>query len=310
VIDRESILSDAKILAAIRERYVPVTIDQWYTRKQKDPEGEFYRKLVAQSPRTDPNQTTQGFYLASPDGTLLGYNNHRDIERFTQFVKDGAARFDKASAQSASKVDGQTREKKWNYQPPAGGFVGRVHAKVLGGYPEDPEAHPYKIAMQNAVSVDSLWATKEEKAALLAGQFPSTLAERISRYHLIDSTRGEPQMWLRDEIELMEFKTSPNTSQDGYVTTGEVSLRSKDGTRGYRCAVECRVTGNADRGELTRFELVGRGNHWGEGQYTKGAPKGLFPLAVTIVLADPDGPQGEVFPQGSKGWLDGYLNPQ
>ena len=54
-----------------------VAIDQWYHRRQKDVEGDFYRKIAGQSPQNNFNATTQGLFLATPDGKLLGFTNHR-----------------------------------------------------------------------------------------------------------------------------------------------------------------------------------------------------------------------------------------
>ena len=62
----------------LREDFVPVAIDQAYERRQKDNEGEFYRRIAGQGPRKDFDNTTQGFYVATAAGDLLLYNNNRD----------------------------------------------------------------------------------------------------------------------------------------------------------------------------------------------------------------------------------------
>ena len=72
--------------------FVPIAIDQAYQRRQKDTEGDYYRKIAAQGPR-DLNGTTQGFYVASASGKLLLYNNNRDPEKVVRLMKQSAAEF-------------------------------------------------------------------------------------------------------------------------------------------------------------------------------------------------------------------------
>jgi hypothetical protein len=59
---------------------------------------------------------------------------------------------------------------------------------------------------------------------------------------------------------------------------------------------------------VTRFELVAHGDFKGEGPYTRGAPEGKFPLAILFTLADGSDIADKIPPQGSRGWVQGYLN--
>ena len=83
---------------------------------------------------------------------------------------------------------------------------------------------------------------------------------------------------------------------------------SADGARSY----EAQLLGfvEAEHGEVTRFDLVALGDYEGEGRYTRGAPKGKFPFAVSFTLADGDDVADAVPPQGSRGWLKGYLRAE
>ena len=60
-------------------------------------------------------------------------------------------------------------------------------------------------------------------------------------------------------------------------------------------------------GKVVRFDLVAKGEFWGEGRYTLNAPKGHFPLAVAFRLADGSDIADAVPPQGSRGWVPGYM---
>ena len=62
-----------------------------------------------------------------------------------------------------------------------------------------------------------------------------------------------------------------------------------------------------EAGQVVRFDMVCLGEFWGEGNYTQGAPQGKFPLAISFTLADGTDIADRVPPQGSRGWLQGYL---
>ena len=294
MLDRESTFKDPEIVRLLKSRFIPVAIDQAYQRRQKDTEGDFYRKIAGQGPRNNFKGTTQGLYLATASGKLLGFNNNRGGDRIRSMMKKALDGFEAPAAAviKRSKVDAR-----YNPKPPEGGLVVRVQTKVLGGY-EKTEDRWRKI-FQNALSRDNLWVTKEEQDALAAGRVPPALQKRIARYHLVDNTRGEPPMWKADEIRSIEF------SLKGGRLSGSVHLETASGERGYKASLLGQV--ETKNGRITRFDLVARGEYWGEGTYTRGAPKGRFPLAASFTLADGSDIADGVPPQGSRGWVRGYL---
>src|SRR5579872_1188101 len=61
------------------EDYIPVAGDDWYQRRRKDAEGEFFRKVADQGPRKGVGGSTrQGVYVLTAAGKLLAYRNHHD----------------------------------------------------------------------------------------------------------------------------------------------------------------------------------------------------------------------------------------
>lgn len=290
----------------LKTSFVPVAIDQACQRRQKDAEGEFYRKIAGQGPRGDFSNTTQGFYIATAAGKLLLYNNNRDPEKLFRLMRErlreyefGSHSFDRDQVKAELlEASNAKRDPRYTLRPPADGLVVRVHTKVLGGYGKpisDSEA-----SFQTALGRDNLWVTAEEQAALVKGRFPEALQRRIARFHLVDNTRGEPPMWKQDEIR----KLTIQLDDDG-VLTGHVELGTADGKRGYQADLRGRlaVAGKS----VTGFQLVALGKFFGEGRYTRNAPKGRFPLAVTFELADGSDIADAVAPQGARGWLAGYL---
>jgi hypothetical protein len=53
--------------------------------------------------------------------------------------------------------------------------------------------------------------------------------------------------------------------------------------------------------------MVALGDFWGEGRYTRRAPSGKFPLAISFTLADGTDIADPLPPQAARGWLRGYI---
>ncbi len=299
MLDRESTFAQPEIVELLKTRFVPVAIDQAYQRRQQDTEGDFYRKIISQSPRSDPNSTTQGFYIATAAGDLLLYNNNREPEKVLRLMKEKLREFDSrpAAAANVAPIEDAKLDPRFNVAPPEGGLVLRVHAKILDGY--EPTTDRWRSIFQNATSRDNLWISRSEHEALVRGEVAESLQQRIARYHLVDNTRGEPPMWKPNEIRELSMTLT------GGELDGAVKLATQRGDRGYDADIKGQI--EIEAGKVIRFEMVCLGEFWGEGTYTRGAPEGRFPLAITFTLADGSDIADQVPPQGSRGWLEGYL---
>ncbi|MEO8499185.1 MAG: hypothetical protein ABI614_29320, partial [Planctomycetota bacterium] len=297
--DRASTFADPEIVALLKTRFVPVAINQALQRRQQDTEGEFYRKIAGQGPRNDFNSTTQGFYIATAAGNLLLYNNNRDPDKVRRLMQQKLTEF-ASSASSTSGVAEIRAEKvdpQYNVSPPPGGLVLRVRAKVLDGY--EPTEDQWQQIFQSALSRDNLWVSADEHKALVRGELPASLQQRIARFHLVDNARGEPPMWKPEEIRKLDVKL------DRGELNGVAQLATGRGDRGYEAALKGFV--EVKDGAVVRFDMVALGEFWGEGPFTQGAPKGKFPLAISFTLADGTDVADRIPPQGSRGWLRGYL---
>ncbi len=294
MLDRALTFANPKVVSILKKNFVPVAIDQAYQRRQKDAEGDFYRKIASQGPRKPGRGTTQGLYCAAADGRFLGFSNHRAAERIER-LRNGA--IEKHTPAKVSKIEPGKLDRRYNPTPPTGGLVLRVNTKVLGGY--EPTNDEYRIAFQSGLGRDNLWIRADEHQALVSGKLPKTLLTRIAKYHLVDNTRGEPPMWDAKEIRKLDV-----TITNGQVR-GNIQLATNDKSRSYDVALRGVVEVKA--GKVSRFDLVARGQFEGEGRYTGGAPKGDFPLAIAMRIADNTDMADKIPPQGSRGWVDGYL---
>ena len=294
MLDRASTFAEPGIVAMLRTKFVPVAIDQAYQRRQQDAEGEFYRRIAGQGPRKNFKNTTQGFYVAGADGTLLFYNNNRDPGKVRRLMEEALAEYE---ARPAKAIERGAPDERYNPKPPDGGLVIRVRSRIPEGY--EPTEDRWKRILQEATSRDNMWVSKAEHEALVRGSFPRSLAERLCRFHLVDSTRGDPSMWKADEIRMMDLRL------DRGVLRGLVDLKEANGERSFRTSILGYV--EVAEGRVTRFDCVAKGSFTGEGRYTKGAPKGTFPLVVTFELADGSDVADAIPPQGSRGWVPGYI---
>ena len=294
MIDRESTFADPAIVKLLQTRFIPVAIDQAYQRRQKDNEGKFYQKIANQSPRKVGRGTTQGLYTADASGKLLAFTNNRSSERVQRMIQTALAKHQPVKEAPLAKG---TPDARFNPEPPKGGLVVRVTSKVLGGY-EEPE-NEFRRIFQQSLGRDNLWISANEHSALAKGQLPQNLLKRIVRFHLVDNTRGEPSMWNDNEIKKLE-----GTLRNGQLRT-TVQLKTAKGDRSY----EAELLGHLEtkKGKVTRFDVVAKGHFRGEGTYTRNAPKGRFPLAIAFTLADGKDAADTIPPQGSRGWLPGYM---
>ena len=294
MLDRESTFANPAIVKLLQTRFIPVAIDQAYQRRQKDNEGKFYQKIANQGPRKIGRGTTQGLYTADASGRLLAFTNNRGAQRVQRMLQTALQKHQPGKVAAITKG---TPDARYNPQPPKGGLVVRVTSKILGGY-EEPE-NEWRRIFQTSLGRDNLWVRADEHAALAKGQLPKSLLKRLARYHLVDNTRGEPPMWRENEIQKLEGKITNDQLR------ATVQLRTAKGDRGYDAQLLGKV--ETKNGKITRLDLVASGQFWGEGSYTRNAPKGKFPLAIAFTLADGKDAADTVPPQGSRGWLPGYI---
>ncbi len=273
-----------------------VALDQWYQRRQKDAEGDFYRKIASQGPRKPAQQgdrTTQGLYAAAPDGTFLGFTNNRSPDYVKRVLKKALQDYRPGETPA---LDPGKPDPRFLRRPPEGGLVVRVTAKVLGGY--GPPKDPWEAMYQNALARDNFWIRKDEHDALARGELRESLSKRLAKYHLVDNTRGEPPMWEEQEIRRLELKLERGR------LSGSVHLETPSGDRGYVADVLGFV--EAKEGRVTRFDLVASGRYWGHGPFTGHGPAGKFPFAVACTRASGDEEADKVAPEGARGHQD-YL---
>ena len=69
MVDRASAFNDDETLELLRSKFVAYAPSVTEMIKAKGPAGDLFRKVVNQRP--EPRHTKQGYYVCTPDGTLL-----------------------------------------------------------------------------------------------------------------------------------------------------------------------------------------------------------------------------------------------
>lgn len=285
-----SILSDPVIVKSLQTQFIPVAVDQHDHRRRKDAEGELFAAILKQAGR-GLDGYSQGFYIFTPAGKLLAFENTLSGERVKAMMTAALKKFDATAP--LPKFEETPKEGRLLYHAPEGSLVLSVNAKVLGSHEAKAGGVP-----RDALGNDHLWVRKDEAAELAKGVVPRSLQIRIARFHLVDNTRGEPPFWKEDEIRRLEM------TLDKGKLTGSVHLETKAGDRGF----DARFFGivAADDGKVARFDLVAKGEFWGEGTFSRGAPKGRFPFAVAFRLTEEES-ERVIPPGGARGNVKGYL---
>jgi hypothetical protein len=177
--------------------------------------------------------------------------------------------------------------------PPAGVVVGNMTWNVTGDYGKPSgnstsAGDTYASLFQKAIGVDRIWFTREESAAMAAGQWPETVTKRLARMLAYISAAKPDAVKLRITL-----------GSDGAIRG---TWRAADGTQGT-------VIGelHSENGTLTKLRLLARGavtqvRDCGFSTNLQTIPAGKYPQAALLVeLADASQPMHRVTPYRAGG---------
>jgi hypothetical protein len=302
--------------------YVPVAGDDWYERRRQDAEGRFFRSVADQGPRKGQDGSTrQGIYCFTADGQLLAYRNagqNPDVMRDS--LRQGLRAWQQLPGErrlpGAVKVsDPDKSDPRYTRTPPHGGQIVNVYTRILERDHGDWCKGTCKTLGGDQAARDHLWLTAAECKALVLANAKAgarftllpAVAERMLRFHLTDNTRGEPPFWRREDIRSQQLMLTVEQVTvavvrlrlEGFVLLSTGRNPSQAG-RGF----DVRLLGHLeyDRGKqaLERFDVVAVGEHWGEGNYTRGARLGRQPLGIIFELASGNSGADFVPPQAAR----------
>ncbi len=313
-----------------KEDFISVVGDDWYQRRRDDPEGKFFRQVADQGPRKgEGGSTRQGIYCFTAAGKLLAYKNHQDAEVMRGVLKQTLEAWNKLPGSErrpgAVKVETLVKaDPRYSRRPPSGGLVMNVQTRILN---RDAKGDWCKGTCQfiggDRSARDHLWVTRGEWKALIPAHptkgdkfsLPDRIADRLVRFHLVDNTRGEPPMWKKEEIRSRDINLIVEEASTVGVRLrleGSVLLATRpniaDSERGYDVRLLGYLNYDGIKKTFDRFDIVAVGDHWGEGQFNKGARPGRTILSLALELARGDSPGNQVPPQGARD-MEEYFGP-
>jgi hypothetical protein len=296
--------------------YIPVACDDWYQRRRKDAEGEFFRAVSEQGPRKGVGTgTRQGIYMLTADGKLLAFKNAGqapDVMRdsLKQGLREWAKLPEGRRRPGAVRVPNAGRiDRDFVRTPPEGGLILKVFTRILDNKGGECVRGTCEAKWGDKAARDHMWLTAAEWKALIPvepskgkkADVEQKVVERILRFHMIDNTRGEPPFWTLKQIRKKAMTVTVES-----VTEGEVALRLdgeallEDGEkRGFDARLLGKIRYDRRKKAITAFDVVAVGDHWGEGVFTRGARPGKTPLGISFELASGED-AGLVPPQGAK----------
>jgi len=321
-----SAFADPDIIKMARKDFVAVAADDWYQRRRQDKEGEFFRTVAnALGKKGVGGATRQGIYCFAADGTPLAYKNAgQDAGVMKQVLREALAKFDRLPESKrkagAVKVEEHGRpDARYSRTPPEGGLIVKAFTRILD-YKDDAYCKgACKTLGGDKAARDHLWLTADEVKSLVPAKadvgykyaLPAKVADRVVRFHLVDNTRGEPNLWSKQEVREQRFTlTVTSATADAIelrlegeaVMATDADLDKAD--RGY----DVRLLGNLRyvpaKKTFDRFDVTAVGTHWGAGTFTGVARPGKTLLGVSFELAG-DNPGDKVPPQGIRD-QDGY----
>ena len=317
-----SAFADAEIIRLATEDFVPVTADDWYQRRRQDAEGEFFRKVAGQGPRTgEGGATRQGIYAFTADGELLSYKNAGQNAAVTRDeLKRALEKFRKlpAARRGPGAVEvgdpGRT-DPRYTRTPPPGGLIVRVHTRILDRTGDEYCKGACKTTGGDASARDFLWLTAGEVRSLAPPKaepgatydVPRAVADRIVRFHLVDNTRGEPPFWKRDQVRRAKLTLTVER-----VTADGIELRLDGGVllatdadpnkadRGYEARLRGELRYLPKKQMIDRFDVAAVGEHWGDSALTRGARPGRSVLGVALGPVAGDKAADRIPPQAAR----------
>ena len=136
--------------------------------------------------------------------------------------------------------------------------------------------------------MDSRTIISAVAVCLLTLALSSTPAQAFDLGQWIPGLKVSPFLSERVEYESNVFQTPSHSKGDvifktipGFLADYNFGPHSLSG--GYRAEILGFV--EVKKASVVRFDLVVKGTFWGEGTFTRGAPKGKFPLAVAFTLS-------------------------
>ncbi|MCH7904352.1 MAG: hypothetical protein IH944_07260 [Armatimonadetes bacterium] len=277
---------------------MPATDEVDKLQRGNTPASRFFRQVMT---RNYSNlQTTQGTYLVTPSGELLGYGHTLDPAGMKTFLKDGLKKWNAMS--QAERLGNEANMAKKSSMYPEDGLVLMVALHKF--YEREPRT-ARELRGLVEWNRDYAWFSKDEARQFLPNapktgdkhEVPTSLINRLARYHFTDTVLAWADPYPLNKVESAQL-TSTVTKIEGNIVSvrfdGAVKVWQDDlprfgysrarlprkPDRGYDAKLLGYATFDLETSKFVSFELVAKGAHHGGGvgAYT-------VPTTLGIVLS-------------------------
>jgi hypothetical protein len=279
MVDRASTFADDETLELLRKNYIAFAPSLTEILKSRDSAGDFFRKVANQRP--EPKHSKQGYYICSPDGTLIkGWMYPRpDDGTMKRYLKEALAGYQ--SPKQVEKLDEIKVDRYANPHPPDGARVADVFTRLTDAKWQPTNLERFSL-IRGALGRDRLWITRVEIQELAKGSIADSLLERLIRFHLVDNTRGVPAAWPRGDLKELQIKA---TRINGALRVEGSLLLEESNNRRYEAKIEGTIELKGEA--ISRFDLLVQGSHTARKADVGEIPLGAATLAVAFTLAEP-----------------------
>ncbi|MBI5431251.1 MAG: hypothetical protein HZA52_00285 [Planctomycetes bacterium] len=319
MIARRSVWADEQV-AELAAKFVSAADEVHHLQRGDDVECKLFQKLAEQghyAGRTEPSDTRQGIYACTATGVLLASVNTNEPRRMRRMLERALERWQELPLEQRVVADlGEPVLKRLEARYPTDGLV-------LHQYSRDLEREPaLRDWRANAWNQDFVWFTRVEARALAPATlevgattpWPSELARRLARCHLVDNVRGQVSAFRRGSVEKAELQSCVTSVADGRATLEfrGVSRATENGawpvagfkdrvapgeqSRGFRAELAGRAVFELASQRFVEFELAAVGTRFGGSQFNgRDGDLEPAPMGVWFELAS-DAPAERVAP--------------
>jgi hypothetical protein len=290
---------------ALAAEFVPAADAVRRLQRGCDPECRLFRTIAEQGHRaglTEPTDTRQGIYAATPSGLLLGSNNATTPGRVAEMLRRALHRWASLSRE----------ERLLPGLPPPAASVDRypTDGLVLQVAVRDLPRSGTSGSGSGGWNRDFAWFTRAEAASFVPrdgeeDHVPAHLVRRLARFHLLDFVGGQTPSFPDAALETAELATRvtergrPSVSLrfEGRTRAAERGRWPVNGfhdqrepgerQRGYDAKLAGCATWDRVRERFTAFALVAVGTRWGGSQFNRRTDDlGAAPMGVAFTPAD------------------------
>jgi hypothetical protein len=313
VIARRSVWSDPAVQELL-SGFVTVADEVGRLQRGKDAECRTFQGFCESGHyggRTQPTDTRQGIYVVTPRGKFLASINSQSATKVAEMLRSALSRWSELPGAERALGEQEAKDlqaaRRFEDRYPRDGLVLVEYLRDLGR-PVDE-----KDWRTRAWNTDQAWFTAREAASFVPEQrevgakvaVPARLVERLARFHLIDSVRGQTPPMSREAVlkaslqcevtgvngddVLLRLVGKTHTEVEGRPVEGEPATKTG---RGVATELRGHARWNQQSGRFDAFELIAMGTRWGATQYNeRGRDLGPTAIGFAFVLAPPDHPR-------------------